>query len=42
MTMLTHREKLIAAFVLGAFLVGFGVKHWRETESAAPLVNAVR
>ncbi len=37
--MLTHREKLIAAFVLGAFLVGFGVKHWRESEAAAPLVS---
>lgn len=40
MQLFTDREKRLIAFVLGAALVGLGVKHWREQASLAPAIQA--
>jgi hypothetical protein len=34
---LTRRERALVAFVLLAFSVGVGVKHWRDGRALAPL-----
>lgn len=39
MAFLTRREQTLVAFVLGAFLVGFGTKQVRDTRSLAPIIN---
>lgn len=31
---LTRQERRLIAFVLAAFLAGFGIKHWRDTRAA--------
>lgn len=33
MILLTRRERLLVAFVLTAFVVGAGVKHWRGVQA---------
>lgn len=37
MAFLTRREQTLVAFVLLAFLLGFGTKQWRETHAVAPV-----
>lgn len=37
MAFLTRREQTLVAFVLLAFLVGLGTKHWRESRALAPI-----
>jgi hypothetical protein len=34
---LTRRERALVGFVLLAFCVGVGVKHWRDGRALAPL-----
>jgi biotin transporter BioY len=37
---LTRQERRLVAFILAAFLVGLGIKHWRETrETKAALAE---
>lgn len=36
---LTRREKILVAFVLWAFVIGAGIKHWRETRAVAGLAT---
>jgi hypothetical protein len=37
MAFLTRREQTLVAFVLLAFLLGFGTKQWRETHAVSPV-----
>jgi hypothetical protein len=35
---LTRQERRLVAFILAAFLVGLGIKHWRETRETKAAV----
>lgn len=37
MAHLTRREKMLLAFVLSAFVLGAGIKHWRESRAVTEL-----
>ena len=39
MAFLTRREQTLVAFVLLAFLVGLGTKHWRDSRALAPILS---
>jgi hypothetical protein len=40
MAFLTRREQTLVAFVLLAFFLGLGTKHWRGMQSLAPVATA--
>jgi hypothetical protein len=35
---LTRQERRLVAFILAAFLLGLGIKHWRETRETEAAV----
>jgi hypothetical protein len=39
---LTRRERALVAFVLLAFCIGIGVKHWRDGRALAPLQAGIQ
>jgi hypothetical protein len=38
---LTRQERRLVAFILAAFLVGLGIKHWRETRETEAAVAEI-
>jgi biotin transporter BioY len=39
---LTRQERRLLAFILAAFLAGFGIKHWREARETEAAIAEVQ